>query len=80
MKAWVHQPPTYLPERLSWYRVGKLTVLDKGVVFKSPFARSGKETKRRNSDSPRDTAACHSFPRVSCDPSLLPVEFMPREL
>lgn len=80
MKAWAHHPPTYLPEKLSWYRVGKLTVLDKGVVLKSPFAWSTKETKGRNSSSARDAAAWHSFLRVSCDTPLLPLEFFPREL
>lgn len=80
MKAWVHHPPTYLPEKLSWYRVGKLTVLDKGVVLKSPFAWSSEETKRRNGNSGRDAAACHSFLRVSCDTPLSPLEFFPREL
>lgn len=66
MKARVHHPPTYLPEKLSWHSVGKLTLLDKGVVLKSLFACSSKETKRRNSSSARDTAARHSFSRVSC--------------
>lgn len=80
MKAWVHHPPTYLPEKLSWYRVGKLTVLDKEVVLKSPFAWSSEEAKRRNSSSARDAAACHSFLRVSCDTPLLPLEFFPWEL
>lgn len=80
MKAWVHHPPTYLLEKLSWYRVEKLTVLDKGVVLKTHFAWSTEETNRRNSSFARDAAACHSFLRVSCDIPLLPTEFFLREL
>lgn len=55
-------------------------MLDKGVVLKSLFAWSSEETKRRNSSSARDAAACHSFLRVSCDTPLLPLKFFPREL
>lgn len=54
-------------------------MLDKGVVLTSLFAWSSKETKRRNGNSARDTAACHSFLSVSCNTWLLPVEFMPGE-
>lgn len=73
-------PQTYLPEKFSGYRAGKLTVLDKGEVLKSLYAWSSKENKKRSSSSPKDTAACHSFLGVSCDISVLPAEFMPREL
>lgn len=80
MKAWVTFPQTYLPEKFSGYRAGKLTVLDKGEVLKSLYAWSSKENKKRSCSSPKDTAACHSFLGVSCDISVLPAEFMPREL